>query len=161
MFSLHTPLASQHFPFPMFLILRFIFTLVFIIIIFIVVQVQLCLISPPLHPQCPAYPYLLPSILPPLALSMCLLYMFLDGPSPIFPHYPSPLSPLVTVTLFFISMSLVIFCLLICFVDWVPLTGEIIRYLSFTTWLFSLSITLSRAIHAVAKGRNFIFLSAA
>ena len=49
------------------------------------------------------------------------------------------------------SMSLVIFCLLVCFVDYVPLKGEIIWYLSFTIWLISLSIMLSSSIHAVAK----------
>ena len=65
----------------------------------------------------PTHPYLPPSNLPPLILSMGPLDMFLDGPSPIFPHYPSPCSPLVTVSLFSISMFLVIFCLLICFVD--------------------------------------------
>ena len=64
---------------------------------------------------CPIHPRFPPSKLPPLALSMCPLYMFLDGPSPIFPHYPSPSSSLVTVTLFFNSTFLVIFCLLICF----------------------------------------------
>ena len=43
------------------------------------------------------------------------------------PLSPS-LSPLVTDSLFFISMSLVLFCSLVCFVDYVPLIGEIIRY---------------------------------
>ena len=37
-------------------------------------------------------------------------------------------------------MSLVIFCLLFSFVDYVPVTGEIIWYLSLTPWLISLSI---------------------
>ena len=41
--------------------------------------------------------------------------MLLDGPSPIIPHYPSPTSPLITVSFFFISMSLVIFCFLVFF----------------------------------------------
>ena len=36
---------------------------------------------------------------------------------PSYPHYPLPASPLVTVSLFFISMSLVLFCLLVCFAD--------------------------------------------
>ena len=49
--------------------------------------------------HCPTHPSFLSSILPPLALSMCPLYMFLDGPLPIFPHYPSPPSFLVTVSL--------------------------------------------------------------
>ena len=54
---------------------------------------------------------------PPLALSMCPLYMVLDNPFPFSPLLTSPTSPLVTVCLFFISVSLVIFCLLVCFVD--------------------------------------------
>ena len=42
--------------------------------------------------------------------------MFLDNASPSFPHYPPPQTPLVTISLLFISVSLVIFFLLICFV---------------------------------------------
>ena len=57
------------------------------------------------------------SILPPLTLSTCPSYMFFDDPSPSFPHYHPPPFPLVTVNLFFISVSLVIYCLLVCFVD--------------------------------------------
>ena len=53
------------------------------------------------------------------------------------------------VTMFLISMSLVIFCLLFSFVDYVPVKGEIIWYLSLTAWLISLSIMLSSSIHAV------------
>ena len=97
----------------------------------------------------------------PLALPMGPLYMFLDNPFPSFPHYPSPFPSLVTVSLFFITASLVIFCLLFCFVDWVPLIGEITCYLSFTTWLMPLSITLSSSIHTVVKGRSSFFLSVA
>ena len=88
----------------------------FFLCMFIVVQVQLS----PFSPHCSSPPQTSPRpplILSPLALSMCPLYMFLDGPSPIFSHYPSPLPPLVIVSLFFISMPLVLFCLLICFVD--------------------------------------------
>ena len=51
-----------------------------------------------------------------------------------------PHSPLPIVTLFLISMSLVIFCLLFSFVDYVPVKGEIIWYLSLTPWLILLSI---------------------
>ena len=43
-------------------------------------------ISP--YPNSP--PWLPPWNLPLFSLSMCSLYMFLDSPSPIFPHYPSP-----------------------------------------------------------------------
>ena len=55
-------------------------------------------------------------------------------------------------------MSLVIFCLLVCFVDYVPLIGDIIWYLSLTTWLISFSIMLSSSIHAVTKWRSSFFL---
>ena len=98
---------------------------------------------------------------PSLALSVGPLYMLLDDPFHSFPHHLSLPSPLVTVSLFFISMFLVIVCLLVCFVNEVPLIGEIIWYFSFTTWLISLSIVLSSSIHAVAKGRSSFFLSAA
>ena len=57
-------------------------------------------------------------------------------------------------------MSLVIFCLLFSFVDYVPVKGEIIGYLSVTSWLISLSIMLSSSIHAVAKGISSFFLFA-
>ena len=65
----------------------------------------------------PPTPTSYPQSFPPLALSMGPLYMFLDKPSPSFPDDPPAPSLLVTVSLFFISMSLVIFCLLVCFVD--------------------------------------------
>ena len=58
-------------------------------------------------------------------------------------------------------MSLVVFCLLFSFVDYVPVKGEIMWYLSLTAWLISLSIMLSSFIHAVAKGISSFFLSAA
>ena len=50
------------------------------------------------------------------------------------------------------------FTLLVHFVDYVPVKGEIIWYLSLTAWLISLSIMLSSSIHAVAKGRSSFFL---
>ena len=58
-------------------------------------------------------------------------------------------------------MSLVTFCLLFSFVDYVPVKGETIWYLSLTAWLISLSIMLSSSIHVVAKGISSFFLSAA
>ena len=91
----------------------------------------------------------------PLVLYTCSL-MTLPILSPIISHLTTPL---VTVSLFFISMSLVIFCLLVCVADYVPLIGEIIWYLSYTAWLNSLSIMLSSSIHA--KGTSSFFLSAA
>ena len=53
-------------------------------------------------------------------------------------------------------MSLVIFCLLFYCVDYVPVKGEIIWYLSLTAWLISLSIMLSSSIHAVGKGYKLL-----
>ena len=76
-----------------------------------------CVHFPPSTPPCPNHPCLPLLIRPPLALSTGPWYVFLDDPSPIFPYYLSCSSPLVTVSLFFISMCLVIFCLLVCFVD--------------------------------------------
>ena len=86
--------------------------------------------TPPRSPH-PTHLYLPPLKLPPLALSMCPLYMFLDDPSPSLLHYPPLPSPLVTVNLSFISMFLALFCSIICFVDQVPVRGEIIWYFSF------------------------------
>ena len=76
----------------------------------------------------------------------CVLYS--SSYRPLSPLSP-PHSPLAIVTLFLISMSLVIFCLLFSFVDYVPVEGEIIWYLSLTTWLISLSIMLSSSVHAI------------
>ena len=78
--------------------------------------------------------------------------------SPSFLPYPPPRSPLVPVSLFLVSMPLLLFCQYVCFIDQVPLIGEIIWYLSFATWLISLSIILSSSIHAVEKGRGSFFL---
>ena len=71
-----------------------------------------------------------------------------------------PHNPMVIARLFLTSMSLVIFCLLFSFVDYVSVKGEIIWYLSLTVWLISLTIMLSSSIHAVAKGISSFFLSA-
>ena len=119
-----------------------------------------CLHFPPTTALHPTHPHLPPSNLPPLALSMCPSYVFLDGSSHTSPSYPPPPLSLVSISQFFISMSLVVFCLLVCFADQVPLIGEIIWYLSFTSWLISLSIMPSHFIHAVMKGRRSFFLSA-
>ena len=94
------------------------FSLVFFNLFFFV-QVHLspysCQNFPPTHTHPP--PTIIYSF-PLLALSMEHLYMFFDNPSLCIPRYAPPLSPLVTVSLYFISMSLVILCLLICFVDY-------------------------------------------
>ena len=123
---------------------------------FIVVQLQLSAFS--LHPSTP--PQLKPPSLlcfhPPPLLCPCVLYSSWE---PFFPQSLPP-SPLAIVRLFLTSMSVVIFYLLFSFVDYVPLKGEIIWYLSLNNWLISLSIMLSSFIHAVAKGRSSFFLSA-
>ena len=111
----------------------------------------------PLQPQLAPLPTLDPT---PVWFCPSVLYTCSRKPCPLFPPLSPPTSPLVTVSLFLISMSLVIFCLLICFVDQVPLISEIIRCVSFTACLISLSIMFSRSIHAVAKGRSSFFLSA-
>ena len=72
--------------------------------------------SPPLSPV-PPTPTSHPQSYPSLALAMGPLYMFLDDPSPSFLCYPPLPSPLVTLSLFFISVFLVLFCLLVCFID--------------------------------------------
>ena len=64
-------------------------------------------------------------------------------PSPSFHHYAPAPSPLVTVSLLHVSITLVLFCSFVCFVYYVPLLSEIIWYLSFTDWLISLSIIFS------------------
>ena len=55
------------------------------------------------------------------------------NPLPFSPEIPPP-SSLVTVSLCSISVSLVLFFLFVCFVDYGPIKGEIIWYLSFTAW---------------------------
>ena len=95
-----------------------------------------CIFSLPLPPT-PAKPTSLPCFYPPPWFCPCVLHSSYCNPlsslSP--PHFP-----LVIVTLFLTLMSLVIFCLLFSFVDYVLIKGEIIWYLSLTTWLISLSI---------------------
>ena len=49
----------------------------------------------------------------------------------------------------------------VSFVDYVPVKGDIIWYLSLTAWLISFSIMLSSSIHAIAKGVSSFFPSAA
>ena len=116
-----------------------------------------CILPPPLY-LTPAKPTSLPCFHPPPWLCPRVLYSSSSNPlSPLsLPH-----SPLAIVRLFLTSMSLVIFCLLFSFVDYVPIKGEIIWYLFLTAWLFSLSIRLSSSIHAIAKGISPFFLSAA
>ena len=96
----------------------------------------ICIFSPPLH-STPAKPTSLPASTPPPWFCPCVLYS--SSWKPLSPLAPPP-SPLAIVRLLLTSMSLVIFCLLFSFVDYVPVKGEIIRYLSLPVWLiFSIS----------------------
>ena len=106
----------------------------------------------------PTKPTFLPRLQPPPWFCPCVLYS--SSWKPFSPPSP-PNSPLAIVRLFLTSMSLVIFCLLFSSVDYVPVKGEIIWYLSLTAQLISLSIMLSSSIHAVAKVISSFFLSAA
>ena len=117
-------------------------------------------IYPPSLPPPQAIPASLPCFHPPW-FCPCVLYSFSWKTLPSSLPLSPPIFPLVTVTLLLVSMFLVIFCLLVCFVDYVPVKGEIIWYLSLTTWLISLSITLSGSTHAVAKGRSSFSFPAA
>ena len=112
---------------------------------FIVVQLQLSAFCP--HHSHPPQPNPPPSFVSTLPLGFVYV-SFIVVPEIPSPHCPSPL---VIIRLFLISMSLVIFCLLFSFADYVPVKGEIIWYLSLTTLLISLSIMLSSSIHAVPK----------
>ena len=116
-----------------------------------------CLFSPSLHPHPSQTPFPPPSHPPPW-FGPCVLYSSSCNP---LSSLSPPHSPLPIVRLFLTSMSLVIFCLLFSSIYNVLLKGEIIWYLSLTVWLISLSIMLSSSIHAVAKGRSFLFLSPA
>ena len=116
-----------------------------------------CLFSPSLPPT-PSEPTSLPHPHHPPRFCPCVLHN--SSCNPLFPLSP-PDSPLATARLFQTSMSLVVFCLLFSSIDYAPVKGEIIWYLSLTAWLISLSIMLSSSIHAVAKGISSFFLSAA
>ena len=85
-----------------------------------------CVYPPPLPPPQPNLPSSCFHAL--LVQSMCPLQLFLKTLPPC-PSLSPPSTPLVTVRLFLISMSLFIFCLLFSFLDQVPVKGEIIWYL--------------------------------
>ena len=103
-----------------------------------------CLHFLPFPPPHPASPTSLPHLYPPSWFCLCVLYSSSYRPlSPL----STPHSPVAIVTMFLISMSLAIFCLLFSFVDYVPVKGEIIESWSLTAWLISLSI-----MHSVRVG---------
>ena len=90
--------------------------LFFVFNYFIVVQLQL----PVFTPTTPPPPQPSPSPAPASTSNWfcpCVLHSCSWKPFPLFPPLSPPTSPLVTVRLFLISMSLVIFSLLVCFID--------------------------------------------
>ena len=135
----------------------FLFLIFLFLNYFIVVQLQLSAFSP--HLSIPPQPNSPPSPASTLPLGFVHVSFIVvpENPSPHCPVAPPP----AIVRLFLTSMSLVIFCLLFSFVDYVPVKGEIIWYFSLTAWLISLSIMFSSSIHVVAKGISSFFLSAA
>ena len=96
---------------------------------------------------------------PPLAMPMSLLSIFLCFLLPHLSHIIHLPHPLWSLSVCSFFPRLVLFFLFVCVVDYVPLIGKIIWYLSFITWLISLSIMFSSPIHAVTKGRSSFFLS--
>ena len=89
---------------------------VFLKLIYLFYSVTIvCIFSPSLHPT-PASPTSFPHLYPPPWFCPCVLYS--SSYRPVSPLSP-PHSPLAIVTMFLISMSLIIFCLLFSFVDYV------------------------------------------
>ena len=126
-----------------------------------------CLFCPTLQ-HTPAEPTSLPDIQPPLPrhhhpahpARSCPCVLHRSSCNPLLPQSP-PHSPMASVRLFSTSMSLCIYCLLYSSIDYVPVKGGIIWYLSLTAWLISFSIMLSSSILALAQGVSSSFLSAA
>ena len=129
----------------------------FLLLFSIVVQVQLSPCSCHHFPH-PIHHCLPPSILQPFGFVHVFFIHVPWWPFPLFPHYPLHLPH--SYCPFVPNLNISGYILLACFVGEVPLTGEIIWHLSFTTWLVSLSIMLYRSTHAVAKGRSSVLHSA-
>ena len=94
----------------------------------------------------PLYSLPLPAI---TILCPCPWVLFPFCSIPPLPTSPQPLAVIM-------ALSLSLFCLLVQFVH----VREIMWYLSFSDWLFSLSMMFSSSIHAAAKGKIFFFFIA-
>ena len=118
---------------------------------FIVMLLQLFQFSP-FALFCPSHPPLLQSIPTLLSMFVGLSYMFFVQSLPL-------LSTIILLSPFLWSLSVcsMFSCLRFYFVHQIPLIGHIMWYLSFTTWLTSLSIIVSISIHAVSKGKSSFF----
>ena len=121
----------------------------FLCVIFkIDVQVQLSPFSP--HYSSPSHPQS-------YSLWLCPWDLYIYSLTTLTLFSPLSISSLWLLSVYSLFQSLVLFGSLVCFVDYVPLIGEITWYLFFTTWLISLSIMLSSSICAVAKCRSSSF----
>ena len=108
---------------------------IFIFIIFWFLFNYSCLHFLPTPPPLPSQTHLPACLHRPPWFCICVLY---SSSWKLLSSLSLPPFPLAIVRLFLTSMSLVTFCLLFSFVDYVPVKGEIIWYLSLTTWLISL-----------------------
>ena len=100
-----------------FLKISFIYLIFYSLKLFILLFKYSCLLFLPTTAPHPSHPHVPPMIPTPLWFCPCVLYRCSWKPFPIFPPLSPAPYPLVTVSLFLISVSLVIFCWLVCFVD--------------------------------------------
>ena len=106
--------------------------------------------STALHPHHLSFPWAITLL---SSLSICFFFFVIPSPFP-----PSlPTFSLTALSLFFVSMLLFLFCLLAYFVHSIPHMNEIMWCLSFSDWLISLSIIISRSIHSFTKGKIPLF----
>ena len=96
-----------------------------------------------------------------LYVSMGYAHMFFGQSLHLLSFSSPPSSLLTAVSLFHVSIPLFLYCSSVYFVHQIPHRSEIIQYLSFIDWLITLSIIISRSIHAVVKGKSPFFFTAA
>ena len=87
----------------------------------------------------------------PWAVHTCIYVLQLIPSS--LPPLPSPRS----VALFYGSLPLVLFHSSLYIIHQIPHMSEIICYLSFSDWRILFSLVIFKSIHAVAKGKSFLF----
>ena len=80
---------------------------------------------------------------------------------PKLPYYLPHSFPLATASSCFSSMNLCLFCRKVHLYHFLKIThvSDIIRYLSFSVWLISLSMVISRSIHVATMHYFFFFLA--
>ena len=90
---------------------------------------------------------------------LCLWVMYIGWSANPFTFFhpvpPPPSLGQLSVSIF----CLFLFCSLVYFVHWIPHISEIIWWLSFSDWLISLSIIISRSIHSVTRVKSFFFMA--